>query len=330
MANCNEQFLDFNDTVKLTDARKKSLKKSRKSLRERIRNYFDKNKPKEIKPKFYAQGSFELDTIVNPIPRKEKVDGEEKSLLYYDVDDGVYFIGDDEDKETVQNYHDWIFEAVSGHTEATKDKNTCVRTIFADGHNIDQPIYFMVDKDGSIPQLAHKKKDWIDSDPREFTNWFKSYSESNAQLIRIVRYLKAWCDYENFQSNADKMPTGLVMTIWAAESDTTNVRDDIAIRDVLQHIKNVCDVGVRCERPTTPDGEDLLEDYKYSDYFIGKLDKFLESAKQAINETNPKNACLKWQTHFGSRFSCSTAKDEDENARTFSSPAIIKEDAKSA
>ena len=89
MANNHEQFVAFHDAIKATDVRKDKLKDNRKYLRKRIRNYFMDNLPEEIQPKFHSQGSFALDTILNPI---KDVDG----LAAYDLDDGVYFIGETE------------------------------------------------------------------------------------------------------------------------------------------------------------------------------------------------------------------------------------------
>src|SRR5690606_5280210 len=145
MANCNKHFEEYNGNIRLTDARRQSLKGSRKELRNKVRKWFKENKPDETQPKFNGQGSMSMDTIINPIPRKIKEGKEEKTVLYYDVDDGIYFEGDKEpkDRPTPITYHNWVYEAVKGHTDKDPiDKNTCVRTLFADGHNIDQPIYY--------------------------------------------------------------------------------------------------------------------------------------------------------------------------------------------
>jgi hypothetical protein len=333
MADCHQNFCDFDGCIVLTDARIKKLKKSRNALRDRIRDDFKEKHKNEVKPKFWSQGSIEMGTAVNPIPRDVQDEGETVKLLKYDIDDGIYFIGKESDRKSVHTYHSWIYNAVDGHTNTPPiDKNTCVRTIFSDGHNIDQPIYFEIDENGKVPQLAHKKLGWIDSDPREFKNWFNGKATANSQLVRLVRYLKAWCDYQNFKADVKRMPMGLVMTIWVSENAAYNVRDDIAMRDTLVNIKTLVDGQnkLSCERPTVPKGENLLEDYKHSDFFRGRLSAFVEAATQAINETNPKNGCGKWQTHFGDRFACSTANDEDEESTAFSAPAIITSNAKSA
>jgi len=67
-----------------------------------------------------------------------------------------------------------------------------------------------------------------------------------------------------------------------------------------------------CLRPTIPKGENLLAEYSQRDYFMKCLDRMIEKAQKAIDETNPKNGCKHWQDEFGDRFSCSTAKDEKE------------------
>lgn len=331
MANCHSQFVDFNSTITLTKDRKKKLKKSRKKLRDRVRDDFKENHTEEIKPKFGSQGSSEMKTGINPIVRVIDEDGEEKRLTKYDTDDGIYFIGALDKRKSVQTYHNWIWDAVDGHTSFPPlDKNTCVRTLFADGHHIDQPIYFMDQEDDTHPWLAHKKHGWVASDPKEFYEWFNKEAAKNEQLRSLVKYLKAWCDYQNSEDGSRKMPTGFVMTIWAVNNFTADYRDDVALKNLLDSLYNELSYKFECLRPTTPVDEDVMQSYSYETYFMDKLKAFRDSAKQAINETNPKNACYKWQKHLGPRFSCSTAKDEDEGAKSYSAPAVIGSNAKSA
>ena len=322
MANNNDQFKAFNTSIKLSNDKKDELLKNRKALRKKIKKYFEENKPDEIQPKFHSQGSFEMNTTVNPIPVWS--DEDDKNLYKYDIDDGVYFIGDEDqdDRYSIQTYHNWIYDAVDGHTGKDPiDKNTCVRVIYADGHNIDLPIYY---KKGDIPELAHKTKGWIESDPKEFYEWFNEETKTNRQLRRIVRYLKAWKDYRESSNSQKKMPSGFILTILATDNIAySKDRDDIALKDTLKNIKLALDSKFECLRPTSPKGEDLLNGYANKDYFLNELDKFVTSAEQAINGSNPKDACMKWQKHFGDRFCCSTAKDIDEKATSFSSPAVV-------
>lgn len=331
MANCHPQFVDFNSIISLTDDRKKKLKTSRKELRDLVKKDFEENHEGEILPKFSAQGSSEMKTGINPIVRVISEQGQEKRVTKYDTDDGIYFIGQLKDRKSVYVYHTWIWDAVNGHTGIPPvDKNTCVRTLFSDGHHIDQPIYFF-DKDANMhPWLAHKKHDWILSDPQEFYQWLNNHAEKNEQLRRLVKYLKAWCDYQNFEDNSKKMPTGFIMTIWAVDNFCANDRDDVALKNTLDQIHYKLAINFQCLRPTTPMYENVMDGYSYQTYFMDKLKAFVDVAKQAVNETNPKNACYKWQKHLGSRFSCSTARDEDDGAKSYSTPAVITNNAKSA
>lgn len=339
MANNHDQFIAFNSTIELTKTKKDTLNGNRTALRNVIKKYFDDNKPNEIKPKFRSQGSFVMKTTVNPIARK--ADDGETDLYKYDIDDGVYFIGNEkqEDRKSTDTYHNWIYDAIKEHTDkGAKKKNTCARVLYADGHHIDLPIYYKMDNNDSTPELAHKSEGWIDSDPKEFYDWFNNQANDNQQLRRIVRYLKAWCDYRNFQDPSKKMPSGFIMTILATENISCDVRDDIAFKKTLEQIQKKIDTDhggkFECRRPTTPKGEDLFANFSDTrrNYFLSQLDSFVISAQQAIAGTNPKESCLKWQKHFGERFSCSTAKDEEEqsSAKSYSSPAVIATNAKSA
>jgi hypothetical protein len=85
-------------------------------------------------------------------------------------------------------------------------------------------------------------------------------------------------------------------------------------KDNKKAIDPDCGGKFECYRPTTPTDEDLFKNYSDTkrDYFLSQLDSFVKSAKEAIEGTNPKESCEKWQKHFGDRFSCSSAIDENE------------------
>jgi hypothetical protein len=48
--------------------------------------------------------------------------------------------------------------------------------------------------------------------------------------------------------------------------------------------------------------------------FLAELKDFKNDAEKAIAGKNPHESCTRWQRHFGERFSCANAKDEDEDA----------------
>jgi len=340
MANCNHLFNDFNDRVRLTDPKRKTLANTREILREKISGYFRENSSLNI-PRFQSQGSFVMDTIINPI------EGD------YDLDDGVYFVGNlsKEQRPSTQTVHKSVMDAIGSHTDNVVDKNTCIRVIYSEGYHIDLPMYYA--QYISSPDLAHKKDGWILSNPIEFVAWFEAKANSgfqkaflyeermldryrgwldeirknDVQLRRIIRYLKAWGDYKK-----GEMPPGIIMTILGTENYEENIRDDKAFLGTLKQIKNSLDREFVCRRPTTPEGEDLFKDYSQTrkDYFMNALSSFIKSGEEAVENPNQKEACYKWQKHFGSRFSCAYAKDEIENATAFAAPSVIRGNAKSA
>ncbi|WP_291528626.1 cyclic GMP-AMP synthase DncV-like nucleotidyltransferase [Bacteroides sp. UBA939] len=328
MANNQEQFNAFHNTINASQKRRATLKTNRDTLRDRIRKYFKENHADYIQPNFHWQGSYAMYTLLTPIK-------DEDGLGAYDLDDGIYFVGKSKDeRKSLDWYHKEVLKAVENHTtKGAEDNAPCVTVLYADGHHIDLPIYFMVDGD-EHPQLAHRKEPWMESDPRDLIDWFSKECGKKPMLRRLVRYLKAWC--ENINNEKDfKMPTGCIMTMLAAEYYKGNVdsREDIAMRDILTAMHNALskDDGFHCWRPTHP-YEDLFEHYKKTrkERFLAELKSFKDDATRAIESKNPHDACIKWQKHLGNRFSCSTAKDEDEDAQVKSFSGTINTNSRFA
>ncbi len=337
MANLHYTFMEFdNDVIKLGSSKKSELRTSRNSVRSDIERYFDKNRPNH-NVHFKGQGSFVMHTTILPIS------GE------YDVDDGVYIFGKEEDRPTPQTAHNWVYDAVKDRTcQETIDKKTCVRVQYAKQYHVDLPIYyktesstdeFTIDID-EIPQLAHKSKGWIASDPYAFKLWFDSETNRKPQLKRIVRYLKAWTDNKRDINGKLILPNGLILTILACNNYHSNDRDDLSLNETLKNIQKAIDdresffSSYVCYRPTIDQNEDLLEKYSSpttKNNFLDTLDSFIKSASQAIEMKSKKDACAKWQKHLGERFPCSyIEEDPEELAKAFFYPDQIKSDNKSA
>lgn len=352
MANCDNLFKVFNSSIRLHEERRKTLRIKRNDLRNRIDTGYSVVKASERydhELQFQTQGSFIMDTIINP----------EKDESEYDLDDGIYFIGDlsRTERPTPQTFHNWVKTSIEegksdNEYEEIIDKYTCVRVRYEGkngdfNYHVDLPIYYSQNLNN--PDLAHTGKDWILSNPIEFIIWFENLTNSgfkenfilerkmyepeyekwlndirkkDHQLRKIVRYLKAWGDHID-----GDMPPGIVMTILAGYNYQPDDRDDISMRDTLIYIQDYLKKnGFKCPRPTSPKDEDLFASYtsEQKAFFSTKLNEFVESAKQAIENTNQKRACLKWQLHLGDRFPCSLAKDEFEDTKSYSSPAILR------
>ena len=288
--NTHKLFSELDKAIRLTSSKTEQLKTNDLSLRDRIKSHF-KDKGWNI-PVFCRQGSYPLNTNLNPIK-----DGE------YDLDDGVYFICPRSDRESVSTYHGRITEAVDGHAKEVIDKNTCVRVVYADGHHIDLPCYWM-EQDGDTPELAHKSKEFIKSDPKEFKSWVDSkisQSNSNGQLRRMIRYFKAWMDYRENCNSSLNLASGFIWTILVCENFVKSDRDDSAFKDVAEAIKNKLDANFSCYRPTTPQHEDLLEGYS-KDSLLKELANLVKNAQDAIDAESEEESADCWRKIFGDRF----------------------------
>lgn len=313
MATLHKEYIGFNSDIRLNQNRIDSLNKSKNSIKKRIRVWFEKNKPDEIQPRFGAQGSFMMGTSVNPLPT---YDAEGNKLLKYDLDYGVYFISKNDDdakkKQTVATWHNWVYDSVDDHTnQDTIDKNTCVRVVFADGHHMDLPIYYKKDE---LLQLAHKGKDWIDSDPKAFYTWFND--NKTAQLERIVRYFKAWKNFREDNNSALKLPSGFEFTILATINFADDDMDDKTFRETVRNIYAELSKpgGFKCLRPTTPENEDVFAGYsdKRKNDFLTTLKSLLDDLDRAKDEKNFKKASEILINHqFGYRFPIGDDKNEE-------------------
>ena len=311
----------FNFEIKLTDSRKSELNKNKKALRERIRKWFKENKPEELQPKFHSQGSIQMGTTINPIPKYL----DDKKQLNYDLDDGVYFIEKDnqDNKKSIETWHNWVYDAVKDHTgKGAQKKDTCVRVLYEDGHHIDLPIYYK--KDNKI-EFAHKSKDWLESDPKAFYEWFNNNAAENQQLRRIVRYLKAWKNFREDKNSNLKLPSGFALTILATNNYYADDNDDKAFRKTVRNIKTKLDNKFECLRPTTPIGEDIFAGFSQSkkDNFLNALTSLLNDCDRAKDEDNYKKASEYLRNNqFGDRFPL--GKNESENSKSNSINSVLQ------
>jgi hypothetical protein len=288
MANCDTLFKKFNgkDYLEITKAKRDNLKTSRKALRKKIREYFAEQHPK-YKPKFTTQGSFKMFTVI-----RTKDDT-------CDLDDGVYFKSNP-DNVSCKTLQQWVKNAVEGTTDATPvHKVKCITVDYKAGYNIDLPVFVFDQNIDAHPYLAIKDKDFRLDDPKEFYDEFNKCKDEDDQLTRIVRYLKAWCDYKR-----EKMPSGFALTILAMNNLQTNERDDISLKYTLIQIENELKYKWECKVPTTPN-DDLFENYDEArkNNFLNNLSEFIEDAKKAVDEEkNQFKASKCWKRHLGDRF----------------------------
>ena len=312
MATLHKEYNNFNNNIKLTTTKKEQLEKSRNKIRKRIKDWFSENKPNELQPKFHGQGSYEMNTGVNPIP---EYDDEGNIIHKYDLDYGVYFIEkeNEDNKRDINTWHNWVYESVKDYTSILPTKkNTCIRVNFTNGKNIDLPIYY---KDSDLIELAHKSKGWIESDPKAFYEWFNNEVKENQQIRRIVRFLKAWKNFRETENTTLNLPSGFALTILAVNNFKPDDNDDKAFRDTIIQIKFELDKEFKCLRPTTPKNEDVFNDFSdtMKDNFLNNLGKLIKACEKADEEKNFKIASEYMRKEFGNRFPL--GKDEDEETK---------------
>ncbi|HNE47379.1 MAG TPA: hypothetical protein PLL28_11135 [Chitinophagales bacterium] len=232
-----------------------------------------------------------------------------------DVDDGIYFFRKPD--VTPNTLQAWVLQAVTGHTETPPEhREKCIRLIFAGDYELDMPVYYSEDKLSYY--LATNTNGWGADDPKEMVDWFVAQKDEAGHLIKIVKYLKAWCDYKR-----NKMPNGLAMTILAGNAKSKivyNDRDDINLRDTLKEIQKTLLASFTCIVPATPN-DNLFAEYDDTrkKNFLNALDAFLVDADAAIRESNFLNASKLWRKHLGDRFPLG----EDKIDPDLSNPALI-------
>lgn len=296
MANLSYLFRQFNDELTVSESKKSKMINSREHLREKIRKSFEQNH-KGYSPKFYIQGSYKLKTLI-----RTKDDT-------CDLDDGVYF-GSNPDNVTGTTLQRWVKEAVEGTTDATPThKRKCIRVDYKAGYNIDLPVMVFDENTDNHPLLAVKNSDFQVDDPKEFVDYFKD--NKTDQMVRIIKYLKAWCDHKRAE-----MPCGLAMTVLSLKYFQGNDRDDVALKYILIEIEKQLKKNFRCLMPTTPK-DNLFEDYSETKKknFMDNLSSFIEDAKKAIEESNHLKASKLWRKHLGERFPLGEDKS-DENSKS--------------
>jgi len=327
MADCNRNFSGNNDSysnkITLASDKEEQLRKSRDGLRERIKKHLSGKKVKGVK--FYRQGSYAHRTLINPL------DGD------YDIDDGLYMdLSGFEDEPTTATIHNWVKEAVKGHTKKNPiDKEACVRAVFQAGYHVDIPAYkYEKDDNGNETYyLAKITKGWEESNPRAMTDWFLDQVKTNSEQIRrMVRYFKGWRDYRNTIISS-KLPNGLTLTILACEEYQSDIRDDISFLETARTIWERLKKNDSIWKPYKPtqNMRDILSDAQFNK-LLEELEHIRKIGDEAIEEESPEKAAKKWQKIFGDRFP--VYKDSPKNAKTegksFATPAIVGTTVRSA
>ena len=278
-------------------------------------------------PKFFTQGSWAYKTLNAPA----------KSPQQADLDDGCYLpLSYMQEIKKPSQATTIFFQAVeavlgplaikNGWTLVT-DKPTCTRLEINDNAHIDIPLYAIPDQQFKLMKeareakslgmdaltaryqswddlpddvvlLAHRKDDWISSDPRPIKDWFNEQCQLNGeQLRRVVRYLKG---YRDFQWQEGGPSSILLMAATVPIFSQHPRRDDMALLEVARQLPDILRGGVcnptnEAEILTDRLSTEALEEAALA---YERLAQLLASCMQA---TDAPSVCVWLRKNFGNR-----------------------------
>lgn len=306
--NFEKQFEEFYTTISIDTSKRSSLLSNKKALRDRICDDF-KTKGREI-PLFYIQGSMDnnVSTGINPLN------------CDYDIDDGVYLrnidtSGSSEDWATPDIVHQWIVDAVDGHTgEEVQDHSKCVRVPYANNEkHVDLPIYAQKDDDY---YLAIKGKGWIKNHPKKISEWFQEEKKLKGEEFRKgVRLLKAWKDYRESQNEQVKLFGGFQLSVLTSKYYPNSYEnlEEFYFR-LVEKIKNNLWAIPPLKNPIDH-AQDIIEGYSNSrvQKFKEEFTIMYENAKAAYESEDCDEKHKQWKKVFGDRFPKPVEKDCEDN-----------------
>ncbi|NWA44908.1 hypothetical protein HX871_08050 [Pseudomonas reactans] len=212
----------------------------------------------------------------------------------------------------------------------TEPKDTCVRVTISRSAHIDLPLYVIPDTlfqlikasmesrghavfDSAINSerdswkalpsdkilLADRKQGWRKSDPMAMKNWFKrECQEKGDQLIRVVRYLKAFRD----KQWEDKGPSSILLMAAACPLfEHFDKRDDRALLNVVKGVPDALRNGVA----SPIDASASLTAHMPKEAIADAVEFFQEFARYlegAINATDAHTAYNWLHQMLGDRF----------------------------
>jgi len=289
-SNCQDEFLILNGNLDIPKSKLQKLKRARRAIQKAIKRYFESQKGFYI-PKFATQGSFPCGTMIRT--RKDVCD--------FDV--GIYFFEKPAKAfETIQKH---IKRALLGHTTAGITlMPKCVRLNYQGDFHIDMPIYYTEDEQQYY--LGSKGGEWELCDSKVFKDWLLANTNENPQIIRMIRYFKAWSDEYRFKKRI-KMPSGLVFTIWVIQFYKSSKRDDVAFvhtaAAILEYLKDNFQFAWECKMPVEPYDNvlDKLSKQQQSNFY-GALKELINKGFDALTEEDKIKAMKVWVSLFGKRF----------------------------
>lgn len=289
-SNCDELLKQFNNRITIDPEKVANLRRAHETIRNKVSAYFEKTRLPV--PEFYIQGSYKMKTIVE----NRKILCDVDLAVIFPRNPGVYV-------ETLQNH---IRNALLGHTsKGITIKSTCVRLHYVRDFHIDLPIYYRDAGSGKM-YFGSRGYEWELSDPKAFVEWFNGHTKNKPQLVRIIRYLKAWADNTKTKTGK-KFPSGLALTLWAISHYSPSNRDDVAFfntaSSILQYLNDNFKSYWEAKMPVEPKDNVLSKlNSSQKTAFYEEMKEMVELMAEAVSAEKQAQAVSKWRRVFGKRF----------------------------
>jgi hypothetical protein len=179
-----------------------------------------------------------------------------------------------------------------------------------------------------IAYLSHLQEGWIESDPKAITDWFMAKLKVHGEQLRsVVKYIKAWKDYQNSINNVVHLK-GLTIAILVGEEFYSNDEDFDSLSGTLKKIELSLKNKFSCKKPVPPFDE-LLEE-KYEEKTLTDIHTFLNKLQQISETDNVDKINRLFNELFGDRFPIVNEIDEENKYHRTEHPARLGDDHSSA
>ncbi|MGE7713242.1 nucleotidyltransferase domain-containing protein [Priestia megaterium] len=330
MANLQEYFRKFHNSIKLDYDDNKELRDKRDELIEFLKD----NMPEEsCSFKTFNQGSYAMFTGVKAL------DGGD-----YDIDIALLFNLSKEDYSNPITVKKWVYDSFCKEYDDVEMKKPCVTVKFeSEGENerdyhVDLAVFSSENQDGQTylarGQLhsAPENRCWEHSDPEKLVSDIKGFpsdSQDREQFRRIVRFMKRWKDIK-FKGQVNR-PSGIGLTVAGlthfqaqyTQDFFTNTRKysdldalEIFVQSMLNSFIPVLNSEGEWEDRLrvclpTPPNNDIYSKMTGNQMmgFKDKLQCLLNKVQEAKLETDPVIACELMVEEFGDDFPIPTVSN---------------------
>ena len=171
-----------------------------------------------------------------------------------------------------------------------------------------------------ISYLGTRDSGWQESNPKDFSDWFfKRLNETDAQMRRVVKYLKASVDYKNINFKSIAITIAVAQKYFKADK-----RNDFSFTKTLEAIIFYIENAKSVLKPVKPYENVLSSNQENISLLVENLKKVLYIANECIilSDSDKHIASKKWRSIFGDRFK--TVEKDKAISSTYVSPQSPK------